>query len=37
MWFVDDGMSKTAIAKKLNDMGVPNPAAYKARIQHSNY
>ena len=28
-WFIKDGMSKIGIAKKLNELGVPNPAAYK--------
>jgi len=28
-WFVNEGYSKTGIAKKLNAIGVPNPAAYK--------
>lgn len=28
-WFVVDGMSKTGIAKKLNEEGVPNPLTYK--------
>ena len=28
-WFVEDGMSKRGIALKLNEQGVPNPAAYK--------
>lgn len=30
-WFVDEGYSKMGIAKKLNQMGEPNPAAYKRR------
>jgi hypothetical protein len=34
---VDDGMSKTAIAKKLNGLGVPNPTAYKNRVQRFKY
>lgn len=28
-WFVTDGMSKMGIAKRLNDLGVPSPMAYK--------
>ncbi len=36
-WFVQDGMSKSAIAKKLNELGVPNPTAYKNRVQHFKY
>ncbi len=36
-WFVDEGMSKTGIAKRLNELGVPNPSAYKARVQHFKY
>jgi len=28
-WFIRDGMSLTGIAKRLNDLGVPNPSAYK--------
>ena len=28
-WFVRDGMSKKGIAKHLNRLGIPNPAAYK--------
>ncbi len=34
-WFID-GMSIIGIAKKLNDMGVPNPSRYK-RIKGMNY
>ncbi len=30
-WFADEGMSKSGIAKRLNGLGIPNPAAYKAR------
>lgn len=30
-WFVYDGMSKMGIAKKLNEQGVLNPAAYKRK------
>ena len=28
-WFIRDGMSLTGIAKRLNDLGIPNPSAYK--------
>ncbi|MDR0964782.1 MAG: recombinase family protein [Clostridium sp.] len=28
-WFVCDGMSLSGIAKRLNEIGVPNPTAYK--------
>jgi len=28
-WYVKDGISKGGIVRKLNEMGVPNPAAYK--------
>lgn len=28
-WFVHDGMSKAGIAKRLNELGIPNPTAYK--------
>ena len=28
-WFVDDGMSKSGIVKRLNELGIPNPACYK--------
>ena len=28
-WFITDGMSKAGIAKRLNELGVPNPTAYK--------
>lgn len=28
-WFVSEGMSKAGIAKRLNELGVPNPTAYK--------
>ncbi len=37
LWFVNDGMSKAAIAKKLNELGVPNPSAYKTRVQQLRY
>ena len=30
-WFVDDGMSKSSIVKRLNELGIPNPACYKHR------
>lgn len=36
-WFVNDGMSKTAIAKKLNELGIPNPTTYKCKIQKFKY
>ncbi len=28
-WYVSGGMSKRAIARRLNELGVPNPTAYK--------
>jgi len=28
-WFIHEGMSLTGIAKRLNDLGIPNPSAYK--------
>ena len=28
-WFLSDGMSKAGIARRLNELGVPNPTAYK--------
>ena len=28
-WFVDEGMSKNGITKKLTEMGIPTPTAYK--------
>lgn len=28
-WFVDEGMAKSGIAKRLNELGIPNPSAYK--------
>ena len=28
-WFIHDGMSLTGIAKRLNELGIPNPTAYK--------
>lgn len=30
-WFTQEGLSKLGIAKRLNEMGVPNPTAYKRR------
>ncbi len=36
-WFVHDGMSKAGIAKKLNELGIPNPSAYKSRVQQVKY
>ena len=37
-WFVIDGLSKNGIAKKLNEMGIPNPTEYKRRkgFKYSN-
>ena len=31
-WYVKDGVSKGGIARKLNELGIPNPAAYKKQI-----
>ena len=31
-WFVSGGMSKAAIARRLNACGIPNPTAYKRRL-----
>lgn len=31
-WFVNDGMSKNGIAKKLHSMGTPCPSAYKRQL-----
>lgn len=28
-WFLSEGMSKAGIARRLNELGVPNPTAYK--------
>lgn len=28
-WYVKEGMSKGSIVRKLNELGIPNPAAYK--------
>ena len=28
-WFIQDGMSLAGIAKRLNELGIPNPTAYK--------
>ena len=28
-WFLNEGMSKSAIVRRLNDAGIPNPTAYK--------
>lgn len=36
-WFVSGGMSKMGIAKKLNELGVPNPTVYKTRVQQLRY
>ena len=30
-WFVNEGYSKMGIAKRLNQMGEPNPEAYKKK------
>lgn len=30
-WFADKGMSKSGITKRLNELGIPNPTAYKKR------
>ncbi len=30
-WFTFDGMSKIGITKKLNELGMPNPSAYKSQ------
>lgn len=29
LWFVQEGMSKAGIVKRLNERGIPNPSAYK--------
>ena len=31
-WIVQDGMSLTGVAKRLNELGIPNPSAYKQSI-----
>ncbi len=36
-WFVNGGMSKRAIVKRLNEMGIPNPTMYKSHVQRCNY
>lgn len=36
VWFTAGGMSKAGIAKRLNELGVPNPTAYK-RLQGLRY
>lgn len=36
-WFVMEGMSKRGIAVKLNELGVPNPTAYKQRVLKMKY
>lgn len=28
-WYVEEGMSKAGIARRLNELGIPNPTAYK--------
>lgn len=30
-WFVNEGMSKCGITKRLNEIGIPNPAMYKRK------
>ena len=35
-WFVNEGMSKCGIARRLNELGIPNPSAYK-RKKGMNY
>lgn len=37
-WFTVEGMSKNGIAKRLNELGVPNPTQYKKQkgLQYSN-
>jgi hypothetical protein len=35
-WFIRDGMSLNGIAKRLNELGIPNPTAYK-RSKGWNY
>lgn len=35
-WYVKDGMSKMGIARRLNELGIPNPTAYK-RSKGLNY
>ena len=30
-WFIEEGYSKTGIARRLNQMGEPNPGTYKKR------
>ncbi len=37
LWYVNDGMSKNAIAKKLNELSIPNPTAYKSQVQRFKY
>ena len=37
LWFVNGGMSKTSIAKKLNELGIPNPTMYKSHVQRCKY
>lgn len=36
-WFVYEGMSKSAITKKLIDMGIPSPATYKQQNVSAKY
>ncbi len=37
-WYVKEGLSKGGIARRLNDIGIPNPAAYKRQkgLNYSN-
>ncbi|MDR2888648.1 MAG: recombinase family protein [Lachnospiraceae bacterium] len=37
LWFVNDGLSKASIAKKLNGLGICCPSTYKAHVQRLNY
>ena len=36
-WFVVDGISKRGIAIKLNELGIPNPTAYKQKVLRLKY
>lgn len=36
-WYVAEGMSKRGIARRLNELGVPNPTAYKQQVQRLRY
>lgn len=37
-WFVNEGMSKMGIARRLNELGIPNPSTYKRKkgLNYSN-